>query len=85
MSDIILTQPKQSRAGGRRMKKVALKVDMTPMVDLGFLLITFFVFTAKISEPLETDLFMPANGDSTKIKDENVLTTLLGKDNKIFV
>ena len=85
MSDIILSQPKQMKAGVTRMKKATLKVDMTPMVDLGFLLITFFIFTTTISEPLETDLFMPANGDSTKIKDENVLTTLLGKDNKIFV
>jgi biopolymer transport protein ExbD len=85
MSEITISHPKQIKTGGKRMKKATLKVDMTPMVDLGFLLITFFIFTAKISEPQETDLFMPAVGEPTKIEEEYVLTTLLGKDNKIFV
>ena len=68
------------------MKKAVLKVDMTPMVDLGFLLITFFVFTAEIAKPMETRLIMPSDRiDSTKIENEKVLTALLGDNNKVFV
>ena len=81
-----LNSPEQFRhkAGVRRMKKSDLKVDMTPMVDLGFLLIAFFIFTTEISEPTITDLYMPKDGDSTKIPRSKSLTVLLGNNNRIF-
>ncbi len=69
-------------------KKHLLRIDMTPMVDLGFLLITFFVFTTTISAPTMTDLYMPKDPvndkDSTKLINDLALTLLLGDDNKIY-
>ena len=69
-------------------KKQSISIDMTPMVDLGFLLITFFVFTTSLSTPTMTDLYMPkdpANDtDSTKLTDDLALTLLLDDDNKIY-
>jgi biopolymer transport protein ExbD len=68
-------------------KKLILRIDMTPMVDLGFLLITFFVFTTTMSTPKATDLFMPkdpTNGDSTKLIDALALTLLLDEDNRVY-
>lgn len=68
-------------------KKQIIRIDMTPMVDLGFLLITFFVFTTTMSTPKATDLFMPkdpTNGDSTKLIDDLALTLLLDEDNRVY-
>jgi biopolymer transport protein ExbD len=66
-----------------RARKAQLKIDMTPLVDLGFLLITFFIFTTTMSKPIVTKLFMPANGDSTK-SSENLSLTVLLNDKDIY-
>ncbi|HSU27922.1 MAG TPA: biopolymer transporter ExbD [Chitinophagaceae bacterium] len=78
---------KQGR-GVKKAKKLSTRVDMTPMVDLGFLLITFFVFTATMSSPTTLDLNMPKDikdpKDQTEAKESGVMTILLGKDNHVF-
>ena len=61
----------------------APKTDMTPMVDLAFLLITFFILTASLNEPKTFDLFMPADGPPTDAAESLSLTVLLEKDNSI--
>lgn len=66
-------------------KKQSLRIDMTPMVDLGFLLITFFVFTATISTPTMADLYMPKDStDSTNLSEDLALTFLLDDNNKVY-
>jgi biopolymer transport protein ExbD len=62
----------------------SLKVDMTPMVDLGFLLITFFIFTSSMAEPKGMQLHMPADGNITNYGESATLTVLLGADHKIY-
>jgi biopolymer transport protein ExbD len=65
-------------------KKQVLQIDMTPMVDLGFLLITFFVFTTTISTPTATDLFMPKEGPESNLPNSLALTLLLSDNNKVY-
>jgi biopolymer transport protein ExbD len=74
--------------GVKKAKKLSTRVDMTPMVDLGFLLITFFIFTATMNEPSTMDLNMPKDTDKeeeqTKAKQSGALTVMLGKNNQIY-
>jgi biopolymer transport protein ExbD len=59
-------------------------IDMTPMVDLGFLLITFFIFTTSMAESRATSLFMPAEGDPTPVAASNAFSIILAGNNEIY-
>jgi len=75
------------KGGKKRPKKGSTRIDMTPMVDLGFLLLTFFVMTTTFSKPKVMSLSYPAKIDKTEdVKQpplNNGITFLLSKD-KIF-
>ena len=74
----------RKRAGMQQMIKHNLKIDMTPMVDLGFLLISFFVITTELSKPAGMDIIMPTQGPPIELKDSDALTVLLDKNNIIW-
>ncbi len=74
--------------GVKKAKKLSTRVDLTPMVDLGFLLITFFIFTTTMSQPTALHLGLPKDTDKpdeqNKVKESAVLTILLGKADAVY-
>ncbi|HEX2960742.1 MAG: biopolymer transporter ExbD [Ignavibacteria bacterium] len=86
-----------SKGGGhgkgkkKKGKKMSTRVDLTPMVDLGFLLVTFFMLTTTFSKPQTMEINLPVKADNPKeqadapaVKASKTMTILLGETNKVF-
>src|SRR6478735_5893885 len=86
MADVNVESNKKGK-GKRRKTSVSTKIDMTPMVDLAFLLITFFMLTTTFSKPQAMDVNMPDKTEDNKkqdIKESKAMTIVLGENNKVF-
>lgn len=76
------------KKGGKvRSKKQSTKVDLTAMVDLAFLLITFFMLTTSLSKPLAMDIAKPdkdaKDENRLELRESQTMTILLGKNDRI--
>lgn len=89
MAEVQVKESGGKKGGKVRSKKGGGKPDMTPMVDLGFLLLTFFIFTTTFSKPNMMKLNMPEKTDDKKpetseSKVSNTITIVMGGDDRIF-
>jgi biopolymer transport protein ExbD len=74
-----------AKGGKRRAKKAGFHLDMTPMVDLAFLLLTFFMLTTTFAKLQTMEINMPlVHGPATPLPGKNALNVVLGEGNRVF-
>jgi len=80
----------KKKGGKNKQKKMTVRVDFTPMVDMNMLLITFFMLCTSLSKPQTMEISMPSNDKNvteeqqSKVKASQAITLLLGGDNKLY-
>ena len=74
--------------GGKKHKKkrrLSIRIDMTPMVDVAFLLLTFFMLTTYFSKPQTMELNLPPDDKSqVEVAESNLLTLRVASDGLVF-
>ncbi|MEI7906534.1 MAG: biopolymer transporter ExbD [Bacteroidota bacterium] len=86
MADVDLSQSKgkQKHKGRKKKKRVGVRIDMTPMVDVAFLLLTFFMLTTSMSKPQTMEINLPPSETKADVAESNLLTLRITDDFKIF-
>ncbi len=85
-----IIKARRNRREQRKTSKVDIDVDMNPMVDLAFLLLTFFMLTTTFNQPLIMDIVTPVKPDNEEVvqeqavKESKTLTILMSGGDRIF-
>ena len=88
MSEVVQSGGDKGQKG--KPKKLSTRVDFTPMVDLGFLLITFFMLATTLSKPQTMEIAMPSKDkdlteeEKTQVKDSRAVTIILDKNDVVY-
>lgn len=90
MSAEVQDSGSKKKGKGSKQKKMSVRVDFTPMVDMNMLLITFFMLCTSLSKPQTMEISMPSNDKNiteeqqSKVKASQAITLLLGADDRLF-
>jgi biopolymer transport protein ExbD len=79
--------PERADAGSskkRKRKRIGVHLDMTPMVDIAFLLLTFFMLTTVFSRPQAMEINLPESDEPVDIAQSKLLTLRVGADDQLY-
>jgi biopolymer transport protein ExbD len=68
----------------KKMRRIGVKIDMTPMVDVAFLLLIFFMSTSQFDPPQKVPITIPDSHSNLKVPESDVMTIGVGKENQIL-
>ncbi len=66
-------------------KRQNIRIDMTPLVDVAFLLLTFFMLTTQFRPPEEVSIILPSSHSENKLPESDVMTVNIAEDGRIFL
>lgn len=66
-------------------RRLAIRIDMTPMVDVAFLLLTFFMLTTQFKPPQEVQIALPTSDKGAKLPGTGVMTIIVDKTGQIWM
>jgi biopolymer transport protein ExbD len=66
-------------------RRMGVAIDNTPLVDVGFLLLTFFMLTTTFRPPEEVQIILPSSHSAFKLPETDVMLVSISKDNRIFL
>ena len=77
-------QPGKGPLGRAKKQRTGVRIDMTPMVDVAFLLLIFFMVTTVFRRPLAMEVNMPEPGAKVEVPESNVMTVYVDRDETMF-
>jgi biopolymer transport protein ExbD len=83
MSEITSDSGKRIKTNAKKVNHRSTRIDLTPMVDLGFLLITFFVFTSSLSAPKAMTLMQTHDGEEKPVMQSGAMSIILTGNHEI--
>ncbi|MDH7515891.1 MAG: biopolymer transporter ExbD [Bacteroidota bacterium] len=86
MAEVEVKESAAAKRGKKKKKgRISIRIDMTPMVDIAFLLLTFFMLTTVFSKPQTMEINLPPDAETTvEVAESNLLTLRCDPDGRIW-
>ena len=81
--DVSQSRGKQKHSKKKR-RRLGVRIDMTPMVDIAFLLLTFFMLTTTMNKPQAMEINLPPGDAKVDVPSSNLLTLRVSEDGSIY-